>query len=136
MCLLFNFEYKLLCFYFCSYFASQLPTRCHSLNAQIQSIASGHVNCARALKLVIKRSMIFPEMTLIDRNNFIFIIHCNHSKKDDNNSHTCIRSYTSLPVYLVFCIAYFAAPEECVLYATFRGGTRFETATLIGLIAD
>ncbi len=40
MCLLFNFEYKLLCFYFCSHFASQLPTRCHSLNAQIQSAAS------------------------------------------------------------------------------------------------
>ncbi len=29
-------EYKLLCFYFCSYFASQLPARCHSLYAQIQ----------------------------------------------------------------------------------------------------
>ncbi len=50
-----------------------------------------HICCFKCFLLVggscsfIKQRMIFPEMT--DRQNkIIFIIHCNRSKIDDNNS--------------------------------------------------
>ncbi len=130
VCLLFNFEYKLLCFYFCSYFTSHFPTRCHSSYAQIQSMASGRVNGARALLNRNKAAVNDLSRNDADRQSkFIFRIHCNHSKIDDNNSHTCIRSCTSLRA---FC---FTVPM-CSFRKLSEGGTFFETATLSGLIAD
>ncbi len=62
--------------------------------------------------------MIFPDAD--QQNKFIFRIHCNHSKIDDNNSHACISSYTSFE-HLKY-----------VFVTQTEGGTRFETATLIG----
>ncbi len=87
------------------------------------------------LKAVIKRSMIDSRifLFLFFIINFIFKIYCNHSKIDDNNSHTCIRSY------FFACLLHRIVRSTwkmCSLRKHSEGGTRFETATLIGLIAD
>ncbi len=74
--------------------------------------------CARQRQLVINQWVIFPDAD--QHNKFIFGIHCNNSKIEDNNSHTCISSYTYLRAYLTVCIASFAAPEVCVRYAKRR----------------
>ncbi len=84
--------------------------------------------CARQWQLVINQWMIFPDAD--QQNKFIFRIHCNHSKIDDNNSHTCISSYTSLRAYLTVCM-HGSQHLKYVFVTQREGGTRFETATLM-----
>ncbi len=66
------------------------------------------------------------------QNRFIFRINCSHSKINDDDSHTCIRSCASLRAYLAFC---FSTWRMRSLRKHSEDGTRFETATLTGLIA-
>ncbi len=72
--------------------------------------------------------MICPEMMLIDRTS-LYLERIAITPKQMMTTHTCIRSCTSLRAYLAF------AWRMRSLRKHSEGGTSFETATLIGLIA-
>ncbi len=99
-------------------------SKCHVL---------AHQRCLRSFKIIIKQWIIFPEITLIDRTSS-YLEYIAITPKQMTTTHT--------PAYFFACL--FSLFYH-IVHSTWRmrslrkypeGGTRFETATLIGLIAD